>query len=318
MKAALISDFGDLDQIQIADVEEPSAGAGQVKIAVHYAGLNPVDWKITAGYLVDVLEHKLPIVLGWDVAGTVVALGEGVTEFAVGDPVYSYCRKPVVHMGCFADFVCFDAEHVAAAPNALDMQQAAAVPLVGLTAWQAIHDVAKVSKGQNVLIHAGAGGVGSMAIQFAKLRGANVITTASPSNHDYVRQLGADIVIDYNTHDVPTKVLELFPDGLDFVFDCVGGKVLADSFQYTKKNGWLITICEPMDKQKRDEFGIQACNVFVRPNGSQLREIALLFDAGKLVSPAVEVLPFNQVKEGLARIKQGHVRGKLVLQIKDS
>ena len=315
MKAIVIEQFGDADQIKITDVANPEPQDNEIQIQVAYAGVSPVDWKVREGYLRELLPHQLPIVLGWDVAGKVTKVGQNVTSFKVGDEVCAYARKFVVKWGTFAEYVCVDAKHVVPKPSKLSLKEAGAIPLVGLTAWQSLVDSAKLKQGETILIHAGGGGVGSIAIQLAKHLGAKVITTASPKHHDYVKKLGADVVIDYTQGNVTEKVKEAAPEGLDVVLDTVGDEALDNSLLLLKKGGRVVSIRQQIDPSTIGSLGIKASFVFVKPNGIQLKALADLFDAGKIKAPAIEEFPFDKAKEALDKVKEGHTQGKIVLKI---
>ena len=316
MKAVVINDFGGLEQVHLEEMAPPTPAKGEVKIEVHYVSVNPVEWKICAGVLKDILPHQFPIVLGWDVSGVVVEVGEGVSHLQIGDEVYGYCRGSTVHAGTFAEYCCFDAQHVVPKPKNLSHAQAAAIPLVGLTAWQALFDVAKLKKGQTCLIHAGAGGVGSVAIPLAKWAGATVATTASSKNHDYVSGLGADHAIDYNTANFGDEIKSRYPEGVDFVFDCVGGQTLDDSYACVKKGGWIVSIVEHIDRARAKELGINATNVFVRADGPELFKLKELIEAGSVPCPAIHEMPLDIVVEALEKVKTEHTRGKIVLKVR--
>jgi NADPH:quinone reductase-like Zn-dependent oxidoreductase len=316
MKAAVVEKFGGLEQIHVRDIPTPTPRKGEVKIEVHAVGVNPVEWKITEGVLKDVLPHQFPFVLGWDVAGVVCELGEGVTNLKKGDHVFGYCRGDKVHVGTFADYVCFDAHHVVQMPSNLSFAQAAALPLVALTAWQALFDVADLKKGQTCLILAGAGGVGSVAIPLARWAGATVGTTARSANDAYVRKLGANFVIDHSKENVWEALKKRYPKGVDFVFDCVGGDALRDCYQMVKKGGHLVSIVAAPDRKKADSCGIHASHVFVRPNGEELTKIKDLIEKHQLPLPQIEEMPFDQLIPALEQIKGGHTRGKIVLNLK--
>lgn len=315
MKAIVIENFGGMEQMKLADIDIPEPGADEVQIEVAYAAVNPVDWKIREGYLKNMLTHDFPIVLGWDVSGKVTKVGEQVTQLKMGDEVYAYCRKPVVKWGTFAEYVCFSAEHVALKPKTLSFAQSAGIPLVALTAWQALFDFGELKNGQTVLVHAGAGGVGGMACQFAHYIGAKVFTTASRSHHQYVSDRGADVAIDYREEDFVERVKELVPDGVDMVFDCVGGETLKKSISCVKKGGALATICDPLDASDGEKFGIKTGFVFVAPNGKQLAEIGELIDQGKVIPSRIEEFPLEKAAEALEKNKEGHTEGKLVLKV---
>ena len=215
MKAIIINGFGGADGLQMAEVPTPTAQADEVLIRVAYAGVNPVDWKIREGMLEGLFEHRFPLILGWDAAGTVAAVGTAVTDFKVGDKVYAYCRRPIVQWGTYAEYLAMESSAVAPIPANLTFAQAAAIPLTALTSWQALFDAGQLKAVQSVLIHAGAGGTGGMAIQFAKHAGGTVFTTASAGNHEYVRSLGADHVIDYQRESFVEVVKNKSPDGVD-------------------------------------------------------------------------------------------------------
>jgi len=219
MKAITLDKFG--GDLQISEVETPDPKPGEVQIKIAYTAVNPVDWKIGKGWLQDLIPHNFPLILGWDAAGTVTAVGREVKNFQIGDEVFAYCRKPEVQWGAYAEFICLDAEVVALKPKNLSFAQAASIPLVGLTAWQCLFDAGKLQKGEKVLVHAGAGGVGSMAIQFAKQAGAFVFTTASQTNHSYVQELGADCAIDYNKDNFIGQIKHKTGKGVDLALDFV-------------------------------------------------------------------------------------------------
>lgn len=316
MKAVVIEQFGDLSQVKMSDVPAPELQPNEVQIQVAYAGVNPVDWKIGEGYLRELLPHQLPIVLGWDVSGKITKVGSEVTNFKVGDEVFAYARKLVVKWGTYAEEVCVEAKNVVLKPAKLSLKEAAAIPLVSLTAWQALVDSAKLKEGETVLIHAGGGGVGGVAIQIAKHLGAKVITTASPKHHEYVKKFGADHIIDYTQGNFADKVKEIAPEGVDVVLDTVGDEALDHSIKLLKKGGRIASIRQQIDPSTIANLGIKAGFVFVKPSGTQLKTIADLIDSGKIKAPAVEEFPFDKFKEALEKVKEGHVQGKVVLKIK--
>lgn len=315
MKAVVFNQFGSVENLSIKEVQTPVPADDEVQIHVKYAGVNPVDWKIHEGYLKNFLPHEFPIIPGWDAAGTVSALGKNATKFKMGDEVFVYCRKPVVHMGSYAEYVCFPAENVAFKPKNISMAQAASLPLVALTAWQALFEFAKLKKGQTVLIHAGAGGVGSLAIGFAKSIGAKVYTTASKKNHTYVKKLGADVAIDYNEQNFVEAIKSMEPHGVDVVFDCVGGQTLEDSYQLVKKDGNLVSIVKAPEPEKGTQFQINVSYAFVRPDGAQLKQIAELLEAGKMQPPAIHEYPLSKFADALSQVRTLHTQGKVVLAI---
>lgn len=316
MKAIVIEKFGNEELLHFDDVPTPNPADNEVQIQVLYTAVNPVDWKIREGYLKNFLPHEFPLIPGWDAAGLIKSVGKNVKKFKAGDEVYAYCRKPVVKWGTYAEYVCFDSDNVALKPKNINFAQAAAIPLAGLTAWQALFDFGKIKKGETILIHAGAGGVGSFAIQFAKYAGVKIITTASRQNHDYVKKLGADYAIDYHQENVFDEILKLVPDGIDLVFDTMGGKTLMDSISVLKPKGRLISIVDQLDQKIAREKNIQFSYVFVSPNGGQLKQIAALIEQGKVSPPFIEELSLSEASKAQKKSKEGHTKGKIVLKIK--
>jgi NADPH:quinone reductase-like Zn-dependent oxidoreductase len=315
MKAALIHSFGGIEKVTIEEVSVPTPQEGEVQIAVKCAGLNPVDWKVSEGYLKSMMEHQFPVILGWDVAGVVSQVGEGVSQFKEGDPVFAYCRKEVVRDGSFAEYICLKVNNIALKPQKLSYAQAACIPLCALTAWQSLFDTAHLKKRENVLIHAGAGGVGGFAIQFAKHIGAHVITTSNPTNFDYVKKLGADEVIDYTSESFVESIHKTYPQGVDVVYDTVGGPTLNASYLAAKEGGRLVTIAGVIDEVIAKKKHLLADFVFVRPDGKELSHIGQLFNDNKIVVPEIQEIPFLEVQSALRKSREGHTKGKLVLTI---
>lgn len=315
MKALLFETFGGIDKMAFKNINKPEPLPDEVQIQIEYAAVNPVDWKLSEGVLKTVLTHQFPITVGWDASGIVSKVGRDVKNYRIGDPVYAYCRKEVVHDGTYAEFVTFRANDIALKPKTLTFEQAAAVPLCALTAWQAFFDIAHLKKGESVLIHAGAGGVGSFAIQIAKWAGAKVYTTASAHNHPYVKMLGADVAIDYTQENFVDAVKALEPEGVDLVFDCAGGKAQDESFKAVKKGGRIVSIVGRPSVALAEEYGVESLIAFVRPSGEELREIGKLIDADVIEPPEITILPFEKAKEALVMSKKGHTRGKIVLRI---
>ena len=315
MKAIIIEDFGGTDQLKMADVDTPVPANDEVLIHISYAGVNPVDWKICEGWFKDHFPHQFPLVLGWDSAGTIAQVGKKVKNFKVGDEVYAYCRKPQWKWGTYAEYITIAEENVALKPQNITFAQAAALPIAGLTSWQALFEEAKVKEGESVLIHAGAGGVGSLAIQLAKMAGAKVYTTASQINHDYVKQLGADIAIDYKKDNFVSHIKLNEPKGVDVVFDTVGGNTLKESMKVIKEGGRLVSIVDNLDPSDRNENLFQFSYVFVKPNGEQLRELTSLIETGKIIAPQIEEMQLSDADFAQDKIKKHHTRGKIVLKV---
>lgn len=317
MKAVIIRDFRGIDAIEIGEMPIPEPQNQEVQIEVHYAGINPVDWKITEGVLQSRIVHELPIILGWDVAGVVVGVGSEVSHLKVGDEVYAYCRKNIVHDGSYAEYICLEANHVVKKPKNLSFAEASCIPLSALTAWQSLFDTAQLQANEKVLIQSGAGGVGNFAIQFAKWAGAYVITTASHANSEYVTSLGADDVIDYTSKNFVEHIKKTYPEGIDVVYDTQGGDVLKASYGVLTQGGRLVTITGIVDNALAQEHNVRADYVLVTPNGEQLQKIAELLETSKIQCPKIEEIPFEEIKSALRKSREGHTRGKMVLKVKD-
>lgn len=314
MKAVALNQIGGVEQLHLTNLPTPLPRPNEVQIQVAYTAVNPVDWKICSGSFKRI-PTKFPLIPGWDAAGKISALGKEVENFKVGDEVYAYCRKPVVQWGTYAEYVCFDGENVALKPKKFNFAQAAAIPLVGLTAWQALYDHAHLKKGETILITGGAGGVGSLAIEFAKNLGATIYTTASIKNHDYVKKLGASYAIDYNKEDFASKIKSLVPQGLDVILDCVGGETLEKSYPLLKKHGRLVSIVNKPDESQCKRHDITGTVFMVEPNGSQLKKIAELIDMGKVQAPHIEEMPLSDFAKATEKNKTGHTKGKIVLRV---
>ena len=321
MKAIVLEEFGGPDVIEYKDIAAPIPGTGQVLVKVHAAGVNPADWKMREGYLAQAFTHQLPVIPGWEMAGTVESVGEQVSSFQQGDKVFTYNRMDVVQYGTFAEYSIANADMLAPMPTNLDYATASTVPLTSLTAWQALVDFAGLKAGESVLITAGAGGVGGFAIQIAKYLGARVLTTASNHNHEYLKSLGADVMVDYRTEDIVTRIHEVEEEGVDVVFDCTGSADVAVNFAYVKRGaGRVVTINGLLDTVPLlDEYGeshnVKAGLMFVEPNGEQLTKIGQLMEQGKIDPLPVEVFPLENAKEALALSEAGHVKGKLALRV---
>jgi len=315
MKAIIIEKFGKSSQLKVAQIPTPRPSDHEVQIAIEFSSVNPVDWKILEGYL-ESYPHEFPLVLGWDAAGRITKVGKHVREFKVGDDVFCYCRKPFLKWGTYAEYVCVDVSQIAYKPKNISFAEAAAIPLVALTAWQSLFDDGKLQRNEKVLIHAGAGGVGSMAIQLAKSAGAYVITTTSKKNAEYVKALGADFIIDYTKERFTDQINEKFPEGIDLAFDTIGGEVCYENFQVLKHNGRLVSILEQFGLgEHKAPKGISCHYVFVEPNGRELQQIATLIEKGKIVPPKIEVMRLEEAARALEKSKTGHVAGKIVLNI---
>ena len=305
MKAIVIKSYGDENVVEYTDVERPEPKASEVLVKVHVAGVNPVDWKIRNG-LGERLGLKLPIMLGGEIAGIIEKIGSEVRDFKEGDSVYG-----IISSGGYAEYAIAKVGDIAPKPQSLDFTNAAAVPLGALTAWQAIFDLANLGGGQRILIAGASGGVGSLAVQLAKAKGAYVIGLASGRNEEFVRDFGADEFVDYTKQNFEEVV-----KNVDVVLDAVGGETFGRSFETLKKGGFLVTTVEFPSDEKAQEFGIKAARVFCKPNAKQLAEITRLVDEGKLKAHVSTVLPLAEVKKAHQLSESGRTRGKIVLQIR--
>ena len=315
MRAIIINNFGGRDQMQLAERPRPVPGKGEALIRVKAAGVNPVDYKIREGLLRARLPHMFPVILGWDVAGVVEEIGPGCRRFKVGDEVFAYCRKPLVMHGAYCEFVAFDEKNIAMKPAKLSFEEAAAIPLAGLTAFQCLFEAGEISRGQKVLVHAAAGGVGGFAVQLARRKGCRVIATASAKNHDYVKSLGAHEVIDYTQTDFVAAVREKHPDGLDLVFDTVGGDVQERSVDVLKPGGRLVSIIAFAKEAELRAKGADCRYVFVRPDGKQLAKLAKMADAGRLKVHLAAVLPLEEAAQAHEMLESRRTVGKIVLKV---
>ena len=328
MRAFVIKEYkGPLEEL---DVPEPTVGERDVLVQVQAAGLNVLDEKIRAGEFKQILPYRLPMIPGNDVAGTVIRVGAEVRGFRVGDEVYA--RPDQDRIGTFAERIAVDEADLALKPESITMEEAGSLPLVALTAWQALVERGNVRPGQKVLIHAGAGGVGSIAIQLAKHLGATVATTASAGNLDFVRGLGADIAIDYRSQD-----FEQLLSGYDLVLDSLGGENLQKSLRVLRPGGKAIGISGPPDpafareanlnpvlrlavaalsagvRRRARKLGVKYEFLFMRASGDQLRQITALIDDGALRPVVGRVFPFDQTVQALQGLEKGGIRGKAVI-----
>jgi NADPH:quinone reductase-like Zn-dependent oxidoreductase len=308
MKAVRIHNYGGPEVLRFEEAPRPAPAAGELLIRVHAAAVNPVDWKIRKGHLKDYLTYSFPLILGWDVSGTVEAIGPGVTSFREGDEVFS--RPDIARDGAYAEYIVARASEVALKPTSLDHVHAAAIPLAGLTAWKGIFDTAGLSAGQTILIHAASGGVGSFATQLAKWKGAYVFGTASGSNQSFLKQLGVDEPIDYTK----TRFEDVVHD-VDVVLDTIGGDTQQRSFGVLRKGGILVSTVSPPSQQEAAEHGVRATHIFIQPDAAELTAIAGLVDDG-IVKPFVEtVLPLSDARQAHELSESHHTRGKIVLKV---
>jgi len=309
MKAIYLEQYGNTDQLIHGELPSPTAGPGQVVIKVHGAGVNPVDWMVREGLLQEDVAHAMPLVPGWDAAGVISEIGEGVNNFEMGQPVFVY--SPIALQGAYAQYLAVDSSLVASKPTSLDFITSAAVPLAATTAYQSLIAGGNVKPEQRVLIHNAAGGVGSFAVQIAKSLGAYVIGTASQGKHDFVSALGADEVIDYRSE----NFLDTIED-VDMVLAAVGGdNIVEDSLQVIKPGGVLISLLDDMDPSKAQAKKIEFQRWWVTPNAQDLTHIAAMIDNGDIKVHLEKVFPLSQVKQAHALSESKRAQGKIVLQV---
>ncbi|GGL49923.1 NADP-dependent oxidoreductase [Sporolactobacillus putidus] len=309
MKAVVINHYGSKEELHEILVEDPVPGPRQVIVKLSATSINPIDWKLREGYLKQLFDWPFPIILGWDAAGVIIEVGEQVTEWKKGDRVFA--RPATTRFGTYAEYAAVDADLLARIPENISFAEAASVPLAGLTAWQALFDHADLKPGEKVLVHAGAGGVGSLAVQFAKARGAYVIATAGAENSDFLKSLGVDEVIDYHT----THFEDVLSD-IDVVFDTMGGEIQKASFKVLKKGtGRLVSIVSAPDQTLAERYGVAAESIWLKENGEQLKEIADLLASGKVKAIVGTEFPFSEqgLKEAHALSETHHARGKIVI-----
>jgi NADPH:quinone reductase-like Zn-dependent oxidoreductase len=333
MKAFFIDRYGSKDNVRAGDMPDPELREDDVLVQIHAAGVNLLDAKIRDGAYKRFLPYRFPLILGNEVAGVVVRVGSRVRRFAPGDEVYA--RPDDDRIGAFAECIAIQEDAVAKKPKNLTMVEAASIPLVGLTAWQVLVERAQLSQGQKVLIHAGSGGVGTVAIQLAKQLGAIVATTTSTANLEWVKRLGADVVIDYRKDDFETILHDY-----DVVLNSLGAETLEKSLRVLKPGGKLISISGPPDpafakdrglswivrlamrllsyriRDKAKRHHVSYSFLFMRASGEQLREIGSLIESG-IIRPVVDrVFPFAETKEALAYVETGRAKGKVVVKVR--
>jgi NADPH:quinone reductase-like Zn-dependent oxidoreductase len=306
MKAIKINEYGDESVLKYEEVEKPEPKADEILVKVKISSVNPVDWKIRDG-MGEMFGMKLPMILGCEISGTIEEIGTDVNRFAVGDEVFGYLNS---QEGGYAEYVAVKENEAAKRPENVDFENAAAIPVGALTAWQALFDAAKLESGQKVLIHAASGAVGSMAVQLAKWKGIYVYATASGKNEDFVKNLGADEFIDYTK----TRFENVVQD-VDAVFDTIGGETQERSFEVLKKGGVLVTSVQPPSQELAAEHGVTATMINMEAKADQLAQIAELVASGTLKTHVEKVFPFTEIVAAHKLSKEGHTRGKIVLEL---
>ncbi|MFC9156041.1 NADP-dependent oxidoreductase [Streptomyces bauhiniae] len=307
MKAISYRRYGGPEVLEYGEVPEPKVGPDQVLVRVRAAAVNPVDWKCREGYLDPLLNTVFPVVTGWDVSGVVVRPGASVVEYEAGDEVIGYVREDLLSLGTFAEYIAAPVRTIARKPAALSFEEAAGLPLAGLTAYQVLVQILKVKRGDTVLIHAAAGGVGSLGVQIAAHLGARVIGTASERNHAYVRSLGGEPV-SYG-EGLAERVRGIAPEGVDAVFDTVGGETLKVSAQLLAPGGRLASIADP----DVTEYGGRYW--FVRPDAEDLAKLSQLADQGAVSVHVDKTFPLEQTADAQRLSQEGRTRGKIVVTV---
>lgn len=311
MKAARINDYGESDVIVFdREAPQPSISEGKLLIGVRAAGVNPFDWKVRAGYFQEMMPLEFPVTLGGDFGGVVLEVGDDVTGFSKGDEVYGQANVFSGGSGAFAEIVLADQKSVALKPKTTDFIEAAALPLTGVSAYQALVENIGLSEGWKILIHGGAGGIGTVAIQLAKHLGAYVATTAVADETPYVRGLGADEVIDYRIQRFEDVVHDF-----DAVYDTVGGDTYTRSYKVLKQGGVILSMLEQPNETLMEEYGVRAVYQFTQVTGERLSKLAGLVDDGSVKARIDKIFPLSQAGEALAYLQQDHPKGKVVLEI---
>jgi alcohol dehydrogenase len=332
MKAMVIDKYGKVP-MRLAEMPTPEIGEYEVLAEIHAASINPVDFKIRDGKVKLLVNYKMPLILGNDFSGVVAKVGAKVTRFKAGDEIYARPRKSKI--GTFAEYISIHEDDIALKPKNLSFEEAASIPLVGLTTYQALIDILQLQKGQKILIHAGAGGVGTFAIQLSKFMGATVATTASEAGTNLVKSLGADEIINYKT-----EKFEEILENYDAVFDTLGGEILEKSFKVIKDGGKIVSVSGLPNARFGKEYGsgffktllfsaashkltalekkhnVQYSFLFMKPSGEQLRKIANFIESGKIKPIIDRVFPFEDAQKAMEYAESGRAKGKIILKIR--
>ncbi len=310
MKAMVVHEFGGPEVMKLEDVAVPTPKEHEMLIRVYAAGVNSFDGVLQSGKYAKIFKMQLPWIPGYDIAGIVETVGDKIGKFKVGDPVYAFISIP--SGGGYAEYALAKEGQVALKPATISFAEAAGVPSVALTAWQALIDKANLQSGQTVLIHGASGGVGLFAIPIAKIRGAKVFATASTANQDFLKQLGADVAIDYKTQ----KFTEIAKN-VDVVVDGVGGKTLSRSYLIVKRGGFLVSLVGRVDQAQLDKHGIRGVSLEAESNGDQLAQIGRLIDEKKIKVVISQTFPLADAAKAQAKADTGHARGKIILKVRD-
>lgn len=323
MRAVVMNRLGNSQVLDLVTVDKPVPGPEEVLIRVHYAGVNPADWKCREGALSSFFTYEFPFVLGFDLSGTVESVGKQVTGFQPGDRVFAQSDVGMGKWGSYAEYAGVSQGAVVRIPDNLGFAEAAAVPTPALAAWAGLFDDGRLESGQTVLIHGGAGAVGVFAIQFAKTVGARVAATCSGPNREYLHALGCDYSIDYQQQDIAAALREWAPEGVDMILDCVGGGTLTDALDMLRPGGMLVAILTLIaddpgpDRAAAERRGLRIALTYSKlPSGPTLAAVARWLAAGRVQPPRIEILPLEEVHSALDLLQDGKAKRKLVLEVR--
>ncbi len=317
MKAVFYEQHGTADVLQIGERPTPEPQDHEVLVEVVATSVNPIDRRLRSGELQEYITRTFPVVPGWDLAGRIVKVGAKVTDWQIGDEVLGLAFTWSIQHGSYAEYCPIDATSITHKPASISFEQAAALPLVSLTAWQALSEFGQLQAGQSVFIQAGAGGVGSVAIPMAKHLGAKVYTTTSARNRDYVKSLGADVVIDYNSEDYESALREHEPDGVNLVLEALLGNGTAEAAIRLAKDGGRVAYMnnEPPEMDEIERRDIKAEFLHHRPDGEMLTGLVGLYQSGNITMPHIQVRPLEEAMDAHLESERGHTQGKVVLRL---
>ena len=317
MKAIFYEQHGTADVLQIGERPTPEPQDHEVLVGVVATSVNPIDRRLRSGELQEYITRTFPVVPGWDLAGRIVKVGAKVTDWQIGDEVLGLAFTWSIQHGSYAEYCPIDATSITHKPASISFEQAAALPLVSLTAWQALSEFGQLQTGQSVFIQAGAGGVGSVAIPMAKHLGAKVYTTTSAKNRDYVKSLGADVIIDYNSEDYESSLREYEPDGVNLVLEALLGNGTAEAAIRLAKDGGRVAYMnnEPPEMDEIERRDIKAEFLHHRPDGDMLTKLVGLYQSGNITLPNIQVRPLEEAMEAHLESERGHTQGKVVLRL---
>ena len=317
MKAIFYEQHGTAEVLQVGERPTPEPQDNEVLVEVVATSVNPIDRRLRSGELQEYITRTFPVVPGWDLAGKIAKVGAKVTDWQVGDEVLGLAFTWSIQHGSYAEYCPIDTASITEKPASISFEQAAALPLVSLTAWQALSEFGELKEGQSVFIQAGAGGVGSVAIPMAKHLGAKVYTTTSAKNHDYVKSLGADVIIDYNADDYESALRQHETNGVDLVLEALLGNGTAQAAIRLTKDGGRVAYMnnEPPEMDEIKLRNIKAEFLHHRPDGAMLRELVDLYESGKISLPKVQVRPLEEAMDAHLESEKGHTQGKIVLRV---